>query len=274
MEKRLEITTMVGCPLKCTYCPQDLLRSEYDDRNNTKYMDATSYRTMLAKVPLDVRIDFSGMAEPFANPDAIEMLDGTLARGYRIALYTTLYGLTGEHADHVARMLEIYASQVATVCLHLPDLKGNMTGFRYSFEYERTLSLFLALGEKGKVKVECMTMGDVVSSRLVAQSLALMRFKPISRADNVEREKVRGKAPRKVYHHGPITCHKYYQNVLMPNGDVYLCCMDYGMKHRLGNLMQHDYADILRAADEIASRNVRVEGEPTICRSCEKARPA
>ena len=34
------------------------------------------------------------------------------------------------------------------------------------------------------------------------------------------------------------------QNVLLPNGDVLLCCMDWGMKHVLGNLLTGDYSNL------------------------------
>jgi hypothetical protein len=36
-------------------------------------------------------------------------------------------------------------------------------------------------------------------------------------------------------------------NVMLPNGDVYLCCCDYGLKHKLGNLLMTNYNDLSRA---------------------------
>lgn len=42
---------------------------------------------------------------------------------------------------------------------------------------------------------------------------------------------------------GQIGCtRKFRHNVLLPNGDVVLCCMDYGMQHILGNLLTDTYA--------------------------------
>ena len=35
-------------------------------------------------------------------------------------------------------------------------------------------------------------------------------------------------------------------NVLLPNGDVYLCCMDYGLKHHLGNLKDTNFNNLNR----------------------------
>ena len=51
---------------------QDTLRGLYG--KNTKYFSLDDYKTVLGKVPKHVRIDFSGMAEPWANPDATAML--------------------------------------------------------------------------------------------------------------------------------------------------------------------------------------------------------
>ena len=62
----MELTTMVGCPLMCSFCPQDNLRTEYGDK--TKYMQLDDLHTVLKKLPSNTRIDFSGMAEPWANP--------------------------------------------------------------------------------------------------------------------------------------------------------------------------------------------------------------
>jgi MoaA/NifB/PqqE/SkfB family radical SAM enzyme len=39
---------------------------------------------------------------------------------------------------------------------------------------------------------------------------------------------------------------QFSQNVLLPNGDVYLCCMDYGLKHKLGNLFETNFNDLKR----------------------------
>ena len=35
--------------------------------------------------------------------------------------------------------------------------------------------------------------------------------------------------------HSRLHCDRIYQNVLLPNGDVVLCCMDWSAEHVLGN---------------------------------------
>jgi sulfatase maturation enzyme AslB (radical SAM superfamily) len=50
----------------------------------------------------------------------------------------------------------------------------------------------------------------------------------------------------------------FQQNVVLPNGDVYLCCMDYGLKHKLGNLYEQKFEELKRERDY------------EICHKCEK----
>jgi hypothetical protein len=65
--------------------------------------------------------------------------------------------------------------------------------------------------------------------------------RPSSRAGNlyaVARRDYQGVCRRSVDHR---------VNVMLPNGDVYLCCCDYGLKHKLGNLLTTNYNDLSRA---------------------------
>jgi hypothetical protein len=82
----------------------------------------------------------------------------------------------------------------------------------------------------------------------------------VSRAGNVDRVDV-----IKTEHTGPATCNcqeRLYHNVLLPNGDISLCCMDYGLQHILGNLFESSYEDI-----------VPVDGATfELCSHCENGR--
>jgi hypothetical protein len=73
----------------------------------------------------------------------------------------------------------------------------------------------------------------------------------------------------------PISCAStpfYDSNVVMPNGDVHLCCMDYGGKHILGNLIRDSYESLHMSSvmGNIIKVNKQCEfSEGTICRKCE-----
>jgi len=74
---------------------------------------------------------------------------------------------------------------------------------------------------------------------------------PISRAGNLwERE------PKLQ----PLICPRsptFEQNVMLPDGDVYLCCMDWSLKHKLGNIFKTHF------------NNLNREKQYELCRYCE-----
>ncbi|MGD0720920.1 MAG: SPASM domain-containing protein [Roseiarcus sp.] len=275
----LEITTMVGCPLKCTFCPQDQLKGGYG--KNEKYLSLDNFRFILAKVPKYVRIDFSGMAEPWSNPAATAMLRHALESGYAVSVYTTLYGMAADDAREVLALLAEHAGQVEVLCLHLPDNNGNMRGFRHSYEYEAVLAAFLAFGSGGAIgRFETMTMDrtGMVHEKLRRTIGALAPWVGHTRADSLDVDQVGGQAveatPR---HRAPVTCGFtpfYDHNVLLPNGDVVLCCMDYSLKHKVGNLIEDEYFSIFGSPGmaRLHSENARPGySEKSICKSCSRA---
>ena len=275
----LEITTMVGCPLKCTYCPQDQLKGEYG--KNEKYLSLENFKLVLSKVPEYVRIDFSGMAEPWANPAATSMLRHALESGFVVSVYTTLYGMEIDEARQVLALLAQHASQVEVLCLHLPDKNGNMRGFRHSYEYEAVLAAFLRFGASGAVqRFESMTMDrtGLVDEKLRKTVAALPPWVGHTRAAALDTEQIGAQAFEATPRHAtPVTCGFtpfYDHNVLLPNGDVVLCCMDYSLKHRVGNLIDDDYFSIFASPGmaQIHAENTRPDySEKSICKSCSRA---
>jgi len=61
---------------------------------------------------------------------------------------------------------------------------------------------------------------------------------------------------------GELLCTRsatYEQNVMLPNGDVYLCCMDWSLKHKLGNIFTTNFDNLKR------------KKQYKLCQTCEKA---
>jgi iron-sulfur cluster protein len=277
----LEFTLMVGCPLKCTFCPQDTLRNGYG-QTPAKYMSLENFKAILAKVPGHVRIDFSGMAEPWANPDATAMLRHALEGGFAVAIYTTLYDMSAEDGPVVVELLTRHAAQIEALCLHLPDRHGNMRGWKHSPEYEANLRAFLALGRSGVLSCfEVMTMDH---DRQVHQDLAhlgieLRAFSGHTRAGNVPEGAVGPQPIAQVPEHsGAVTCSftPYYdQNVCLPNGDVVLCCMDYSLKHKIGNLLEQSYYEMFagKGLAKLVSENMNPRfSRDSLCKTCHRAK--
>ena len=272
----LEITTMVGCPLRCTFCPQDSLRSAY---GGEKYMSVETFEAILARVPPHVRIDFSGMSEPWANPKATGMLQTAIHARRTLAVYTTLYGMDAVSAAYVVGAALNFPEQFEVVCVHLPDANGNMRGWKHSPEYEANLRLFMTL--KGVLpRFEVMTMDGTgrVNPDLGHLGIECGAWIGHTRAGNVSAPA--GQAiTEKPRHETPVMCSFtpfYDQNVVLPNGDVVLCCMDYSVKHKIGNLLDESYYHIFsgkRLAALHAENMSFGDRGISLCRTCDRARP-
>lgn len=248
---RLEITTHVGCPINCTDCPQALLRSRYHGK---RMMDFDEYKSAIDKVPSGTRIDFSGMCEPFVNPRCADMILYAAEKGFPLALYTTLQGATINDYERLKGV------QYEVVTIHLPDNENRST-FQITPEYLEVLKLW-----------DCNyyschgTVNDVVRPFLKPRELITFMH---DRAGNVE-----GRPHICIDPHEILYCvtsgRNMDHNVLLPDGTVITCCMDYGMTGVFGNLFTQDYDAVLNSPAAWDMRRTLDEGE-SICRHCSNA---
>lgn len=271
----MELTTMIGCPLMCTFCPQDSLRETYG--KDTKYMQPMDLMTILAKLPKNTRIDFSGMSEPWANPACTTMLEMVLYMGFKVAIYTTLYGMT--EPEKVRKVLEDHASQVEVVMLHLPDNNGNMKGWKPTQEWMNAFDVMVKTQLPCGIGAMTMDGSGLVHEFLQPYVGRLAGWKGHTRADSLPVEQIGAQdiniTPRNEF---ALTCKStpfYDRNVLLPNGDVVLCCMDYNLKHVIGNLLTQNYKQIMegeKLAEIIRMNEAEGFDKCSICKSCENVR--
>jgi len=273
----LEITTMVGCPLMCSFCPQTGLKAAYD--KNQKYLSFDDFKCIINKVPKHLRIDFAGMSEPWANKNCTEMLRYALDMGFKVGIYSTLYGMTEDDSDIVIGLLQKYSAQVDVLCLHLPDSNGNMRGWKYSQEWENVFIKFRRLkNEKAISRFEMMTMDGSgrVHDSLIHLNIKLGRWIGLTRAGSLDESKINEQNfyKRTPHHNAAVTCRVtpfYDHNVVLPNGDVSVCCMDYNLKHIIGNLLTQDYCDLFKSDGMMRLRQANMApefSECSICKSC------
>ena len=271
----MELTTMIGCPLMCTFCPQEPLRTTYGDK--TKYMQPMDLMTVLAKLPKNTRIDFAGMSEPWANPEATAMLEMVLYLGFKVAIYTTLYGMTDP--ERVRKALESHPSQVEIIMLHLPDANKNMKGWKYSDEWMHSLHVISETNVPCRVGAMTMDGSGLVAKELQGVVGRLAGWKGHTRANSLPVEQIGAQdiniTPRNEF---ALTCRStpfYDRNVLLPNGDVVLCCMDYSLKHIIGNLLTQTYDEIFageKLAEIVKMNEAAGFDKCSICKSCENVR--
>lgn len=232
--KTLEITSYIGCPNFCNYCPQELLISTYKGK---KKMTMEDFRLILSNTPKDVRIDFTGFSEIFVHPLGSEFIRYTITSGYEIFLYTTLTGFKKSDVD-ILRGLKFPAIFHQHDGVNIED-----------FNVKRTIFL-------NEIKP---TYGNMVKINNDGSGVPI-----ISRAGTVF------DIPKK---YGAYHCHtgsdskEFTHNVVVPNGDVYFCCMDYGLKHCIGNLFITNFNDLNRK--DVIDASYQYDSD-TICRKCEK----
>lgn len=252
MNGRLEITTHIGCPMNCVDCPQGLLKSKYHGKRT---MDFEDYKKAIDKVPADVRIDFSGMCEPFANKRCADMILYAAAN-HPIALYTTLQGATEEDYE------KLKGINYEVVTIHLPDKDGRST-FKITDEYLELLSKW------GCHNYSCHGNIDDRVLPYIHKGVNLITFMH-DRAGNVEgRPHIWIADELKLY---CITSGRAMNhNVLLPDGTVIMCCMDYGMTGVFGNLFNESYEEVLNSKEAVKMRS-KLDGGECICRKCSNAR--
>jgi hypothetical protein len=224
----IEVTLNIGCPVQCSrFCPQEVLTQKYTSKE--RIMTFETFKQILPKIPKRVQLNFAGFCEPFTNPDFIRILEFAASFGYKLQLFTTLHGAT---ANDVERLVKI---QFNSFALHLRD--GTSVKFKATQEYKD--NVFRVLEAIPNV------------------SLCLMNelFQTNNR-ENVARGIL--PSPKTVGY-----CRKLEtpQFVLLPNGDLTLCCMDFGLEHKVGNILDETYLTIRR-------RFLANKKAPKLCSYC------
>jgi radical SAM protein with 4Fe4S-binding SPASM domain len=228
--KRLEITTLIGCLNRCSYCPQDLLIRNYKDPK--KRMNFEDFKLIMSNVPKDVAIDFSGFSEAFLNSQSALMMKYCIENKYQTILYTTLVGITKSDIETLKGLI-------------FTDVVFHRFEHVNAEEFDRNRSLF----EKN------------------IQSLGRYRLNIVNKDNEWSRAGNLYEQERLI---GPCHCQSsgkdFDHNVVLPNGDVYSCCMDYSLKHKIGNLLETKYNDLDRTTLKKLSNKNKSD---LLCRTCE-----
>lgn len=276
----IELTTMIGCPLMCSICPQDKLIKTYKD---DKYLKLKDLQIILQKIPKYVRIDFSGMSEPWANNECTNMFQYVLESGYDVGIYTTLVGMTTTDTNRFIDLVYKYNSQIKVLCIHLPDKHGNMRGWKYTEDYKYSLLNAIKLQNFPFFQAMTMNKNAEIHDDIKQFNIKLVDWNTNwlghTRANSLT---INSQNRNEIYlhtdHQNPVSCAStpfYDHNVLLPNGDVVLCCMDYSLKHIIGNLLKDDYDNLYLSNELIKIMKVNkkvTHSKCSICKSCDNAK--
>jgi len=238
-ERHLEITTIAGCKISCTYCPQALFALEHKKVTNNRLMSLDTFKQSLASVPTDVDIHFSGYSEPFLNPNCIDMIRFAYEKGHRISVYTTVEGLKAEHIPELEQMA------FKKFNVHLPD-DGLHMRVKVDESYLAAMKLLMNSSIPNILYIDYFGVHPKVVTLM--NDLETVNRKLTSRAGNVSNEQT--------------------------NTPPSLCCVDYGKRHSIGNLLTDEYDHLHKSEifNEILSRMKGKKGD-LLCRTCEWAEP-
>ena len=261
--RKLEITTAAPCRLECAFCPHEVFQRNYSGSNRDRMMSWETFMTSLQKLPVEVGISFGGMSEPFLNPLCADMVLEAKSQGHMIEIFTTLVGLTATNLTRIIAALSLgYAQHEDRVFIHLPSVEGT-DRMPLTQEYLACLEHLATPGCRVEFHYHGTRVADSISHISFGDRL---RHWPLhNRATNETR--VLRKTTRKT---GQITCVMNAEvNILLPNGDVCLCCQDFGVEHVLGNLCLEDGNDLYRSSEFIRIRQGwRDETIEIPCRYC------
>lgn len=278
----LEISTVASCKNACDYCPQHLLIQAYNrtGARPAAKMSFDTFRTCVDKLPHGAWVDFSAFVEPFLNPRCADMILYAHQKKHPMRVFTTVAGMSREDVDKIKHIDFLRFS------LHLPDRPGLMK-VNVDDRYRDVLDYLLTQIPAP----DAMCFGplhpgleDIVRARSLKVKTRPLNNKALgTRGNNIvintsslqlsPYPPLKGRVfckPIFNKNNGPHG--RFNHNVLLPNGDVVLCCSDYGLEHKLGNLLTGEYGDLFHSGQyrEIM-RGLEDESIHILCRTCEHA---
>lgn len=253
----IEITTKIGCPVLCAYCPQEKLISVYAKASNIVYLSWEVFKRCIDKIPSSVDIIFGGMCEPFLNPECAKMILYAHQKKHTICVDTTLRGMNIGDIEVFKNIPFKYFN------LHLPSDAGLE---RIEID-DRYFALLERIGNSG-IKILYHFHGKDVHPKVKPLIKGRVFFSHSStRAGNIEFKGSVFPVRKK----GVIRCGRNLRwNVLLPNGDVILCSSDYGMQHKLGNLLNGNYGSLFKNKEfKKLKKCLNKDSEDILCRYCD-----
>lgn len=223
-------------------------------------MKFETFKQCIDKLPQDVQITFSGMSEPWLNKDMTKMLMYAYKKGFKeFRIYTTGVGMELKDIDTFKKI------PFNKFVVHLPDADRNAIIPVTKNHKELLLKI-----KKSKIQnCSYMTMGTVHPELQEEFGSSVVSPKMISKAGNLKKFK-------KLNHKGPIMCNSEFglqHSMLLPNGDVQLCCMDNAVQYKIGNLLTQSYNSLYTGAQfRLIEKQLKNEKQgDVLCRHCEMA---
>jgi len=276
-QKHIELTTIIGCRSMCKYCPQATIVQAYfkDNPDREKELTAKNLEKYLKNIPDSMPISFAGFSEPLAAKEILKICSVLDEQKRTVYVNTTLFNV---RQDTVNNIFSNHAFEF--VQIHIPD-KNNWTKIKNDIDYKRKIATVISNIDTRKTTLVFTCLGDVPEDLYNF----INRFN-IKHYENFGAEFIQDRngyvddffISERLHHKGEIICAKtqneFTFNVLLPDGSLCLCCMDYGLENIIGNLNENTYEEILNSDKMLQIKEkMKEEDNDLCCRRCYFAGP-
>jgi len=222
-------------------------------------MELDLFKRCLKNIPEDYYIVFSGFCEPWLNPDCLKMILHASKNNFRVSVFTTLLGVKEEDIEILQNI------QLHTFWVHLPS-NDKLENLTVDHKYISVLNKLIS----SKIPASYHIHGKSLHDKIILPDNILVINEGI--CDRAGTTNLKACFPNQPQNNnlGSISCIRgMHQNVLLPNGDVALCCMDYELKHILGNLADSKLKSLYSSREyRTVLKGLSNKSVDIICRKC------
>ncbi len=267
--RRVEFTTRLGCSVGCTFCPQKRLIEA--TRGEERILKNETVAEILENLRgSHVReVHFSGFSEPFLNNDCGDFIQMTHEAGFEIVVFSVLKGLTRETLEKIKDV----PIKLFHVSVQPPGL-GTRPGLEDDYFWDQ-VDMLLSVKHRFQLRFGCVASDysekerEVLERKSRSLGIRIIHGEMLDRAGNLPNGRSRHQAPGT-----RLVCTRNIGFVILPGGDCVWCSMDYGTLHRVGNLRNISYNQML-CAQPVQNMLKKMERsgnrEQLLCLQCESS---
>ncbi len=263
--KSMEFTMQVGCSVGCVFCPQGIFVKNY--KSNIKSFTFESFKKAISNIKNSTieEVKFSGFSEPLENPYIYECILEAYKEGFKVELITTLKNFSKVDFEKIKDL---------PIKCHIsvqPPNVNNRRGLSDDIAWNNAKEL-LSLNPK------CTLLFGCLDNNLTQQNKDDLKRLENDLGITIKLEKYTTRAgylgSNKTKNHKKLICKHNLGQVALPNGDLALCCMDFGLRHIVGNIFSQHYVEILNGdkLKNILQIMLCKKNGKILCQTCEYAK--
>ncbi len=266
--KVANFSTRMGCSVACAFCPQKALMSNY--KSSERLLTRDNFIKAISNIkgsPVK-SIGFGSFSEPLENENFYDFVNMAFDNGYGVDISTTLKNLSIDGLKKIKDRDIFYGISIQPIGINnrygLPDEEawGNIRKF---FE----------LNPKGNIHLWCVDNNlsdddkEILNKRVERYTSIKIEYNKITSRGGIITNL--GNTP--LLKQKSLVCKLFLGPVILPNGDITICCNDFSLKHISGNIYKQTLNEIIYG-DFINNFIKIMYGEKMgdiLCHSCDYA---